>query len=325
MFQKLIVVTLLNFGLHRTASACDFCMLGQGLNPYLTATGKGITLDSSFTASNSVYNRDSTIDSKGKKESWLVYSLTGFYPVTEDLTLLLTLPFAMKNNYDYDSASNSRPGSTTQGIGDMSLTGRYTFSRIHTLENTWLNGILVGLKAPTGAVNARDSEGAFLDRHVQSGTGSFDYNLGLTSSFSSAKGYQLTADFVYSFSGPGKWGDRDHRYGDSINASAKVFYKVTPVERVENSLYIFTGPLLESTGKEKGVQGNSGYNTDLINDSTGGIVMLWDFGVYMPLTPQTIFNVSFAKAFYHDMNQSDLFDADPSEDYKIDLSLSFLF
>lgn len=325
LLQKLLFATLLVFAIYDSANACDFCMLGQGLNPYLTATGKGITIDTSFTESNAVYNRNSTIDSQGKKESWLVYSLTGFYPVTDDLTLLLTLPFAIKNNFDYDSTSNSNPGSSTQSIGDVSLTSRYTFSRIHSLESTWLTGALVGIKTPTGSVVARDNQGNFLDRHVQSGTGSFDYNLGLTSSFASSKGYQLTADFVYSFSGQGKWGDRDHRYGDSINASAKGFYKVTPIERVENSVYLFTGPMLESTGKEKGVQGDSSYNADLVNNSTGGIVILWDLGVYMPLTPQTIFNISFAKAFYHDMNQSDLFDADPSEDYKINMSISFLF
>ena len=313
------------FFITNKSQACDFCMLGQGLNPYLSATGKGITLDTSFTASNAAYSHNSTIDSYSKQESWLIYSLTAFYPASEDLTLLLTVPFAIKNNIDYEASSDTNPGSSTQSIGDVSLTDRYTFFRLHSLESTWLVGAIFGVKTPTGSVNARNRQGQILDRHVQSGTGSWDLNLGFTSSFSSAKAYQVTADAVYSISGAGKWGDRDHRYGDSMNASLQGFLKVTPVEKVENSVYLFTGPLMQSTGKEIGTQTDSGYESGLVNQSSGGIVLLWNFGVYVPINQQTIFNFSLAKAFYHDMNQSALFDVDPAEDYKIDLSLSFLF
>ena len=108
------------------AESCDFCNQGQGLNPYLTATRTGFTFDSSFTASNSIFNRNSTINLNGKSKSWLIYTLTGFYPVNEDLTVRAGLPFANKNNLDFESSTNTNSGSVTSGLGDISISTRYT-------------------------------------------------------------------------------------------------------------------------------------------------------------------------------------------------------
>src|SRR5262249_13632249 len=89
-----------------SSQACDFCMLAQGVNPSLTATGKGLTLDVNYPQLNKVYDRATAIDSQGKAEGWLTYSLTGFYPVTDELTVLATVPYVVKTNIDYDEAAD---------------------------------------------------------------------------------------------------------------------------------------------------------------------------------------------------------------------------
>jgi hypothetical protein len=54
-------------------------------------------------------------------------------------------------------------------------------------------------------------------------------------------------------------------------------------------------------------------------------VLYAQVGLYSVLSQNTITNLSFAKAFYRDMNYDPAFDADPAENYKIDFSVTYLF
>jgi hypothetical protein len=82
----------------------------------------------------------------------------------------------------------------------------------------------------------------------------------------------------------------------------------------------------ETNGKETGAVNAAGtYDPNLVNGSSGGTVLFAGLGLYSMLSPTTIFNLGFAKAFYRYMNFDPAFDPDPAENYKIDLSLTYLF
>ncbi|HWU42895.1 MAG TPA: hypothetical protein VN132_05630 [Bdellovibrio sp.] len=299
-------------------------MLGQGVSPYLISNNAGVTLDSTLIESNQIYDGKSAVSSNGKKEAWTVYNVTGFFAINPNLSASVTVPYVSKANVDFDSTSNTNPGVVTAGLGDVSATGRYTLFDSKSPEGAWIGGVLFGIKLPTGSTDKNDQQGNPVDRHAQPGTGSYDLNLGFTSAFT-GNGYQATFDAVYNYAGKGKWNGRNHRYGDSINATLKGYLKTSSEDIAHHAFYVFTGPSVEIIGKETGTQTDTGYDSNMINPSSGGTVGYWNFGFYGVLQNNTFVNVGLAKAIYHDMNFDSNFDADPAEDYKVNLSVSFLF
>jgi hypothetical protein len=309
---------------HSTARACDFCMLGQGVSPYLTEAGKGLTLGMDYRELDHVYNKSDRIDGNGKKEAWLTYSLTGFYPLTDDLTVLVTVPYASKTNVDYDDASGLNTGTLSSGIGDLTITGRYTLFKDHRLESTFIGGLLLGVKLPTGSTNTRDRLGNPIDRHALPGTGSTDFDFGYSGSYSAASGIQITADAVYRVSTQGKWDERDHRYGNMFNYTVKSYYRVAKTE-AGGAFMPFIGVSGETTGKEKGAEVAGVYDPEVLNPSTGGTELFADIGLYSILSPTVLVNLGFSKAFFHCMNYDANYDVDPAENYKLNFSLTYLF
>ena len=320
--KKIIYLMLFTFSF-QPLFACDFCMLGQGVSPYLIGNDSGVTLESTYTQSNNVYDRKSRISGNGKTESWTLYSLTGFYTITNDWSVMFTVPYYSKSNIDFDSTSNSNPGVIVSDFGDMSLTGRYTLYNSHSNVGTAIAGLLFGVKLPTGSTNKLDMQGNPVDRHALPGTGSVDWNLGFTSVFT-GDGFQGTFDAVYSLAGKGKWNHRDHQYGNTLNSSLKGYIKTSHADVAQHAFYVFTGPSLEVTDKEKGTQTDIDYEPTQINPSTGGTVGYWNLGFYGVFQSTTMINLGLAKSVYHHMNFDSNFDADPAENYKINLSVSFL-
>ncbi len=306
--------------------ACDFCMLGQGVSPYLTATGKGITLGINSMELDQVYDGSRRVDGHGKQENWVVYSATGFYPISEMLTLLVTVPYVSKTNIDFDEPTGLHPGTLTNGIGDLTATARYTLFKSHSLESTFIGGLLGGLKFPTGSTSNHDANGNAADRHALPGTGSWDFDLGFSGSYATAAGFQLTLDGVYRVSTRGKWDGRDHRYGNMMNYSMKAYQRAAKTE-AGASFMPFVGVSGETTGRETGAtdSGSGVYDRNLVNPSTGGTVLFADLGLYSVLNASTMVNLGFSKAFFRKMNFDPAFDADPAENYKIDLSLTYLY
>jgi hypothetical protein len=314
----------------RSALACDFCMMGQGISPYLTATGRGLTLDINYTQANDVYDKATEVSSGNKKEGWLIYSLTGFYAVTEKLNLMVSFPYAVKTNLDYtaptDTAAAYSPGVLTNGIGDMTLTGRYTVFMHHTLESTLTVGLLGGVKFPTGSTDLRDVAGQPVDRHALPGTGSFDFPMGYTAAYAFGGRYLLTSDAVYTLTTNGQWSGDTHRYGNSVNYNVKGFYKIIPQEPGEKALFGFAGVSGQTIGQERGVRDADTQTYSLVeNLSSGGTVLFWDLGIYANLSSSVTLNAGFSKSFYHYMHYDPAYDADPAEDYKIDAAITYVF
>jgi hypothetical protein len=307
------------------AYACDFCMLAQGVSPYLTQTGKGLTLGVDYSMLDHVYDKAANIDSQGRQETWLTYTMTGFYPITEDFTVFLTLPYAVKSNVDFDSDHDENTGIVVSGLGDLSVSGRYTVFRQHSLESTLIGGLLFGVKLPTGTTNNRDYFGNPVDRHALPGTGSYDFDLGFNGSYAQASGFQVTFDVDFRLAGDGDWDGRDHRYGNMLNYSLKVYQRVAKTA-AGSTFMPFVGLSGETMGFERGVQNDDGtYDTTLANPSTGGTVVLADVGLYSILGPTTMVTASLSKAFYRYLNYDPAFDPDPGENYKLDLSVTYLF
>lgn len=306
--------------------ACDFCMLGQGVSPYLTATGKGVTLGVDYRELDHVYDQAQNINGNGKQEAWTVFTLTAFYPLSDDLTILVTLPYSSKTNIDFDESTSSNPGTLTSGIGDITVTGRYTLFKDHTLETTLIGGLLAGVKVPTGTTNNRDAQGNPVDRHALPGTGSFDFDLGFTGSWATASGFQLTLDAAFRITTTGQWAERDHKFGDTLNAAARAFYRVAKTD-AGASLLPFVGLSSEYNGEETGATNptTGSYDPNVTNLSSGGTEVFVDIGLYAILNANTMANLGFSKAFYHNLNYNPAFDADPGENYKIDFSLTYLF
>ncbi len=312
------------FLLSTNAFACNFCMLGQGVNPYLTGSNQGLTIAADYASSDTTYIGKSEVAGNGKKETWNTYSLTGFFSPLSDLTILITLPYASKTNIDYDSGSSLNTGTVVEGFGDVSVTGRYTLLTEHSIESTFVLGVLGGVKAPTGSTSIYAIGGAAVDRHVLPGTGSWDFDTGISSSYAKASGFQATLDAVYRFAGKGLWAGREHRFGDSLNYGAKLYQRVLRTE-AGASFFPFLGISGETTGKETGaVLADSSYSTSTKNPSTGGTVLFANLGVYAPLSANTILNLGYAKAFYHQMNYDANFDADPAEKFRLNFSLTYL-
>lgn len=324
-----IALTALAFASIQPALACDFCMMGQGISPYLTASGKGLTQDINYTQSDGVYDKATQVSSGNKKEGWLIYSLTGFYAVSERMSVMLTLPYTVKTNLDYTAATDTSdaysPGVLTNGIGDLTLTSRYTLYMNHTLESTLTVGLLGGIKFPTGSTNETDVAGQPVDRHALPGTGSFDFPFGYTAAYAFGGRYMVTSDAIYTLTTNGKWSGDTHRYGNSLNYNVKGFYKIIPQEPGEKALFAFAGISGQTTGQERGVRDADTHTYSLVeNLSSGGTVLFWDLGAYANLSSNVTLNASFSKAFYHYMHYDPAYDADPAENYKIDVALTYL-
>jgi hypothetical protein len=314
LFAQSLILFLSLFFSQTKSEACNFCMLGQGISPYLIADGKGLTLDVNSTISDKVYDHQQLAPQQNEKESWLIYTLTGFYSLSDRWNVMVSLPYSSKTNIDYDADTNSTPGTITNGVGDATVSARYTILSDHSLTHTFLVGTTGGVKFPTGSTHDYTVTGDPVDRHALPGTGSFDFLLGLNSAFSFGGDWQITADVIYAIAGNGNWAGDPHRYGNGLNYELRGFYQ-----------FLFVGVSGESIGEEKGVRTDTAYFPDELNLSSGGTVLYADIGIHKSLSAETIVDLRFSKSFYHNMNYDINYDPDPAENYKLDFSVTYLF
>ncbi len=108
------------------------------------------------------------------------YAFTYAYGVTNDLMLVLSLPYVRRTDIreaheeaaDGFEVENLGPA---DGLGDTTLLGQYRFFKGGGMETA----VLLGFKAPTGKTNERSIEGETFDAEFQPGSGSWDGLLGV--------------------------------------------------------------------------------------------------------------------------------------------------
>lgn len=154
------------------------------------------------------------------------------------------LPFVQRTHGTFGNqgtwpATTNYLSSSDSGIGDISVTGRYTgFSADKSA------GIIAGIKLPTGSTSATFNDGSAVDRSLQIGTGSTDLILGgfLTGAIGEygwfAQGTVQQAVATKSIAG------QDYRPGDAYALNTGIRYarfgaKFTPMLQLN---YIYRRP-----------------------------------------------------------------------------------
>jgi hypothetical protein len=155
-------------------------------------------------------------------DSILRSSLGVGYGVTNDLSIGLRIPYVRFNNIR--EAHADEPGEVhihgdSNGIGDMTLLGQYTFLKM--TESRPAMAVFFGVKIPTGETNVKDIGGQRLDTEFQPGSGSWDPIIGtaITKTFGPL---QLDVSFLYTLSTRGA---QETRLGDSFQYNAAASYR----------------------------------------------------------------------------------------------------
>ncbi|MFQ5652069.1 MAG: transporter [bacterium] len=315
--------------------ACDYCLLTQGLSPLETTHGFGFRVDGRYTVLNTMFSGTGQVENHdNEKESHFTTQLTGFYNLSERFTLIGVLPVSRRKiSLDVEEGhghadgeeppgheeeegghsdalvhSHSAPGAVFS-VGDLNLLGRYTFLRKHKFRQSTLLALQAGVKIPTGSTRELDDAGEFLDAHIQPGTGSWNFLLGLSFNFVKNR-FGLSSNVLYSLNSTGEAGDDDYRFGNSLNADITAKY---PIISGKRNLFLALGLSGEVRGREE-IDGQTIANT-------GGEVFYLAPGVQMMLSRRLIVEASFLYPFYHNLNGEEQL----GEDSRTSFGVNYLF
>jgi hypothetical protein len=173
---------------------------------------------------------------------------------------------------------------------------------------------LAGIKFSTGRTNAKTSDGAeYLDSHLQAGTGSTDYLIGLSYSHSLQR-FSVSANMLGTITTAGKFGDTKHEFGNALNYDVSGKFRVYPeaFSPQKPQLFFALGVNGEIREREK-ITGDS------VDDSGGNTVYLSP-GIQLVLVPHWVIELSYQHAIYHNLNGTQL-----GETYKAIEGVTYLF
>ena len=314
------MVIVLLMSVQGASFACDFCLLSQGISPLDTMKGTGIKISERYTLLDQVYQGTSEKANPGAKETHWTTELTGFYGITPDFMLLAVIPYKHgRTTGEADMTTIPPTLDTTMagdaaGLGDVALMGRYTFLKQENPDTTNVLAGLAGIKFSTGKTNARTSDGmSYLDSHLQPGTGSTDYLLGLSYSHSLQR-LSFSANLLGTITTEGKFGTTKHEFGNALNYDMSGKYRIAPeaFSPMKPQLFAALGINGEVRQREKedGVA---------VPDSGGNTVYLSP-GLQLVLAPHWIVEASYQHAIYHKLNGTQL-----GETYKAITGVTYLF
>ncbi len=308
--------------LTKAASACDWCLLSQGISPLETFNGAGVRVSQRYTRLTRIYNGTNRVklDANPKEEYWSTEA-TGFYSFNDDTTLLVAVPYR-KTKLDGDL--NIKPDGTAEvqtdmkgeetGLGDVSVMGRYAFFRRHTLDGSTTAAALIGLKLPTGKTTGRTTDGSeFLDSHLQLGTGGADVLAGISINHAMST-LTISANLLGAITTTGEAGHKTHRFGNMLNydltAKYRVLGEISPSPRP--AVFLSLGVNGEARGREKedgAALANSGGHTAYLSP-----------GIQVAAAPHWLFEFTYSQAVYHN-----LYGTQAGEDYKTSGAVTYLF
>lgn len=305
----------------KSGSACDFCLLSQGISPLDTMKGTGIKLSERYTLLDQVYQGTSKRTNPGAKEEHWTTELTGFYGVTPDFMVMTVVPFKNGNTsgelmqnpdgtLDLDTGGAGR----ASGLGDVALMGRYTFLKQENPGTTNIMAGVFGIKFPTGRTNVKTADSAdYLDSHLQPGTGSTDFLLGLSFSHSLEQ-LSVSANLLGTITTKGKFGDMTHEFGNSLNYDVTGKYRAYPEAFSPRKPQLFFALGINGEARER--EKIAGYTDP---DSGGNTVYLAP-GVQVSLAPHWVIEISYQHAIHHNLNGTQL-----GETYKSIGGVTYLF
>lgn len=303
-----LVVLVLVLGSSVVGWGCDFCLLSQGVSPLDTISGDGIKITERYTLLDRVYRGTDRLPGVGARETHWTTELTGFYSPLPHLTLMGVVPYRIGKtsgelalNADGTVAELDTAGAgSAEGIGDVALLARYTFLATERPSSTTRVAAQLGVKFATGRTDAKTDDGAeYLDSHLQPGTGSTDYLIGLSLSHTLTR-LSFTVNLLGTLPGEGEFGDTKHRFGAALNYDLSAKYRVYPGTAAPRApqLFFVLGVVGEARDKEK-VDG-------VTEENSGGNTLYLAPGVQLTLERHWIVDITYQAAVYHNLGGTQL-------------------
>ncbi len=319
MFQRCLMAALIAGLPYSVVSACEFCLVSQGISPLQTLNGVGLRVNQRYTLLDEVYQGDREITNPGVSERFWTTELSGFYGVNDRLLLIATLPVRKTEGVgDVSTGADGEIEVDTArggdgGVGDMALMGRYTIFSLHTLTSTTLLAASAGVKLPTGSTDGRNDAGDFLDAHIQLGTGSTDVLLGMSASHA-IKRWNLSANVLAAVATEGEFGQARHQFGDSINYDVTAKFRLWPMAVGAAPVQWFVS--LGVNGEWRGHE----HEERLRVADSGGHVLYLTPGLQVVIGSKWVLEASFQQAVQHDLDG-----IQTGETYKISGGITYLF
>ncbi len=317
---SIAVIASLLFPVSTPVRACDFCLLSQGISPLDTMKGSGIKVSERYTLLDQVYQGTREEANPGARETHWTTELTGFYGITPDFMLLAVLPYKSgRTTGEVDIAAvppalDTTMAGSAQALGDAALMGRYTFLKRETPDSTTVLAALAGVKFATGRTDAKTFDGmSYLDSHLQPGTGSTDYLLGLSFSHSLSR-FSMSANLLGTITTSGTFGTTQHEFGNALNYDVTGKYRIAPesFSPTQAQWFFALGVNGEVRQREK-------ENWVTVPDSGGNTVYLSP-GLQLVLVPHWVIDLSYQRAVYHNLYGTQL-----GETYKVVTGVTCLF
>lgn len=197
----------------RVASACSICQAGDplysnfGATPLEASTFSAYFEIQGWRKTSGLLPEDGVVE-EGREvnQSQILNAYLSWSPI-DRLTLTLNAPWRF-NAIIEEPAEEDRTRSTLSGFGDLSLTASYVLLRNRpVLPTSWVDARLFG-KAPTG--QREQTVDGNTDPHLQLGTGSWDWGVGLAAG-QRVDWASFYLSLFYRFNGAGAL---DYQYGD---------------------------------------------------------------------------------------------------------------
>jgi len=305
---QMLAVAVLTLMVSVPGVACDFCLLSQGISPLDTMKGMGIKISERYTLVDQLYQGSNKITNDGTKEVHWTTELTGFYGISPEFMVMAVLPY--KNGRSNDAMG----AGSASGLGDVALLGRYTFLKSETADATTVMAGLAGVKFATGSTDAKTSDGmGYLDSHMQTGTGSTDYLLGLSYSHSLQR-FSLSANMLGTITTEGKFGATRHEFGNALNYDMTGKYRLVPeaFEPVKPQVFLALGINGEVRQQEK--------EDGVAMPDSGGNTVYLSPGLQLVIAAHWVADLSYQHAIYHNLKGTQL-----GETYKVVSGITYLF
>jgi hypothetical protein len=221
--QSALLSALLGLGLSTGALACSICRCGD---PTFNALGKeGISLPGLRLALDweEVQKSEGSHDDEFSSVLEHRTTLLGAWGVSERFSVFVRVPYAERDLVEIEGGETEREHAS--GLADPEISAQARLWSSHFEGDVGIRSSIfavAGIKTDWG-VNDRSSEGERLDEHVQPGTGSTDWFVGLSGFYQLDRRSALFASAQYRETGRNDFG---YRYGSATLLNLAYEHKI---------------------------------------------------------------------------------------------------